>query len=159
MNLPVNARHAGLIPGLGTSPGEENDNPPQYSCLENPMDRGAWQAAVHGVAESQTQLKRLSMQPLIQGLHDLAPWSSFSTFPPKIHCVHTGYSLSELQKNHSYTLNFPISVNFPPRLGFTFSVSPVLLQNHPSQASSIVTSFAYLSPNPLTGSALFPDIS
>ena len=44
----------GLIPGLGRFPGEGNGNPLQYSCLENPMDRGAWQAAVHGVAKSQT---------------------------------------------------------------------------------------------------------
>ena len=40
----------GLIPGLGRSPGEGNGNPLQYSCLENPMDKGAWQATVHGVA-------------------------------------------------------------------------------------------------------------
>jgi len=39
----------GLIPGLGRSPGEGNGNPLQYSCLGNPMDRGAWQAIVHGV--------------------------------------------------------------------------------------------------------------
>ena len=42
----------GLIPGLGISPGEENGNPLFYSCLENPMDRGAWQAIVHRMAES-----------------------------------------------------------------------------------------------------------
>ena len=53
-------RHAGLIPGLGISPGEGNGNPLQYSCLENPMDRGAWQATVHRVAQSWTQLKQLS---------------------------------------------------------------------------------------------------
>ena len=44
------------IPGLGRSPGEGNGNPPQYSCLENPMDGGAWKATVHGVAKSQTRL-------------------------------------------------------------------------------------------------------
>ena len=44
------------IPGLGRSPGEGNGNPLQDSCLENPMDRGAWWATVHGVANSQTQL-------------------------------------------------------------------------------------------------------
>ena len=43
----------GLIPGSGRSPGEGNGKPCQYSCLENPMDRGAWWAAAHGVAESQ----------------------------------------------------------------------------------------------------------
>ena len=46
----------GLIPGSGRSPGEGNGNPLQYSCLENPMDRGAWWATVHGVAKSQTRL-------------------------------------------------------------------------------------------------------
>ena len=45
----------GSIPESGTSSGEVNDNPLQYSCLENPMDRGAWQATVHGVIKSQTQ--------------------------------------------------------------------------------------------------------
>ena len=44
----------GLILGLGRSPGEGNGNPLQYSCLENPMDRGAWWATVYGVAESDT---------------------------------------------------------------------------------------------------------
>ena len=48
-----NAGDLGSIPGLGRTPGEGHGNPPQYSCLENPMDRGAWQAAVHGVAKSQ----------------------------------------------------------------------------------------------------------
>ena len=46
----------GSIPGLGRSPGEGNGNPLQYSCLENPMDGGAWRATVHGVAKSQTWL-------------------------------------------------------------------------------------------------------
>ena len=45
-----NAGNVGSIPGLGRCPGEENGNPLQYSCLGNPMERGAWQATVHGVA-------------------------------------------------------------------------------------------------------------
>jgi len=50
-----NGRDPGLIPGLGRSPGDGNGNPLQYSCLEKPMDRGAWWTAVaHGVAESWT---------------------------------------------------------------------------------------------------------
>jgi len=57
-NPPTNAgdiRDMGSIPGLGRSPGEGNGNPLQYSCLENPMDRGAWQAIVHGATKSWTR--------------------------------------------------------------------------------------------------------
>ena len=56
-NPPSNAGDAGvsgLMSGLGRSPGEGNENPLQYSCLGNPMDRGAWWATVHGVSKSQT---------------------------------------------------------------------------------------------------------
>ena len=48
-NLPANAGDVSSIPGSGRFPGEENDNPLQYSCPGNPMDRGAWQATVPGV--------------------------------------------------------------------------------------------------------------
>ena len=61
-NLSASAgdiRDTGLIPGSGRSPREGNVYPLQYSCLENPMDRGAWQAKVLGAAQNQTQLKRL----------------------------------------------------------------------------------------------------
>ena len=61
-NSPANAgdlREAGLISGLGRSPGRGYSNPLQYFCLESPKDRGAWRATVHGVANSWTQLKRL----------------------------------------------------------------------------------------------------
>jgi len=54
------ARDTSSIPGSGRPPGERNGNPLQYSCLENPMDRGAWRATVHRVAKSQTRLKWLS---------------------------------------------------------------------------------------------------
>ena len=67
MGLPVssdskesfcNAGDLGLISGLGRSPSEGNGNPLQYSCLENPTERGAWQATVHGVPKSRTQQKQ-----------------------------------------------------------------------------------------------------
>ena len=64
-NLPANAgdvREAGSVPGWGRSPGGGNGNPLMYSCLENPIDRGAWLATVQSVINSQTQLKRLSTQ-------------------------------------------------------------------------------------------------
>ena len=52
-----NAGDPGSIPGLGRTPGEGNGNPLQYSCLENPMDRGAWWAPVHGISMSGTRLR------------------------------------------------------------------------------------------------------
>ena len=59
------AEDPSLIPGLGRSPGERNGNPLQYSCLENPMDRGAWWATVHGVAESDTA-EQLTLSLVVQ---------------------------------------------------------------------------------------------
>ena len=55
-SLPADAEDLESVPGLGRSPGGGNGNPFQYSCLENPMDRGAWWVTVHGVANSQIQL-------------------------------------------------------------------------------------------------------
>ena len=60
-----NAIDKGSIPGLGRSPGEGNGSPLQYSCLENPMDRGAWWATVHEVAK---RLKQTRMHKLVQPL-------------------------------------------------------------------------------------------
>ena len=55
-DLPANAGDVGSISGLGRSSGEGNGNPLQYSCLGNPMDRGVWQATVHGGLKSWTRL-------------------------------------------------------------------------------------------------------
>ena len=63
-NLPANAediKDEGSIPGLGRYPGEGHGNPLQYSCLENSMNRGAWWAIIHRVANNQTRLKRFSI--------------------------------------------------------------------------------------------------
>ena len=73
-NMPANAGgtgNGGSVPGSGRYPGEGNGNPLQYSCLENPMDRGAWWATVHGVSKSQT---RLSLCNEKEGIH--IPYSS-----------------------------------------------------------------------------------
>ena len=80
-NLPASAgdvRDTGLIPGLGRSPGGGHGNPLQYSCLENPMERGAWQATVHGVSKSQTQLKWLSVHRLVRQLSLSSSLSPFT---------------------------------------------------------------------------------
>ena len=83
-NLPANAgdiRNAGSILGLGRSPGEGHGNLLQYSCLENPMDRGAWQATIHRVAQSQTQLKQLSTYVRLNNI----PLYVYTTFSLSIH--------------------------------------------------------------------------
>ena len=67
-NPPANAGDtgdAGSIPELGQSPGEGNVSPLQYSCLENPMDRGAWRATVHGVAKKSVTSELLTVQAFI----------------------------------------------------------------------------------------------
>ena len=71
-NPPANAgdlRHLGLIPRLGRFPGGGHGNPLPYSCLENPMDRGAWRAMVHGVTKSGAQLKVLAQHGSGEALH------------------------------------------------------------------------------------------
>ena len=76
----------GSIPGLGRSPGGGHGNPLQYSCLENPIDRGAWWATVHGVAKSQMQLKQFSthvaqLKPGFIILNLTFPYSDCIYFP------------------------------------------------------------------------------
>ena len=77
-NLPANAgdiRDTGSVPGSGSSPGGGHGNPLHYSCLENRMDRGAWQALVHRVAKSWTWLKQLSTQTQDGSSHiTFVPW-------------------------------------------------------------------------------------
>ena len=92
-NLPASA---GSISRWGRSSGEGNGNPLQYSCLENPRDRGAWWATVHGVTKSQTQLKQLSTAqawPLGALLKLEADCCDCS---PKLRCI-LGYGLRRLR--------------------------------------------------------------
>ena len=83
-NLPAYIADVGSIPGLRRPPGEGNDNTPQYSCLENPMDRGAWQATVHGVIKSWIRLSSCSVvlvntsfQPIFT-FNDFNSWKVFT---------------------------------------------------------------------------------
>ena len=80
-NLSANAGELGLIPGLGRSPGEENGNPFQYVCLENPMDRGTWWATVHGVIKSWTQLSYWAHTHTYTHTHTHTKLQSF-LYPP-----------------------------------------------------------------------------
>ena len=89
-NPPANAgdeRDVGSIPESGRSPGEGHGNPLQYFCLENPMDRGAWWATVHGVTQSWTQLKRLSTVSVL-GIPDIQAYLTI-----EIRCYHSVESL------------------------------------------------------------------
>ena len=91
-----NAGDSGLIPELERSPGGGNVNPLQYSCLENPIDRGTWWATVQGVAKSRTQLKWLSTHTRWECLHHgdqheahiRAPQPQLLTLPDLVHLQH-----------------------------------------------------------------------
>ena len=88
-NLLANAGakgDVGLIPGFGRSPGGENGNPLQYSCLENPMDRGSWRDAVHGVAESDTTeaTEYAHAHQVLAAAWDLVPWPGIKPRPPAL---------------------------------------------------------------------------
>ena len=76
-----NAGDLGSIPGLGRSPGEGNGNPLQYSCLENPMDRGAWWATAHGVAKSRTRLSDFTSQVISTQVVRVSPCEKYCSKP------------------------------------------------------------------------------
>ena len=76
-NLPANAediKDASSIPGFRSFPGGGHDNPLKYSCLENPMDGGAWEATVHGVAKSRTRLSNFT-HSLTEIRHSAWAWA------------------------------------------------------------------------------------
>ena len=70
-----NAGDLGSISGSGRSPGEGNGNPLQYSCLENPMDGGAWKATVHGVAKSRTRMSDFTHSLKLHFISEMSVWS------------------------------------------------------------------------------------
>ena len=97
-NLPANAEYArglGSIPGSGRSPGERNGNPLQYSCPENPMDRGAWRTIVRGVAKNWTWLSDYTLFFLC------APYPVSLLLISKISMLH----LSQLINKYRYIIN------------------------------------------------------
>ena len=96
-------RNVGSIPGLGRSPEGGHGNPLQYSCRDNPMDRGAWQAMVHRVAKSQTKLKQLSTHT---GKPEKSSTVKFSLLP---------------WYNSAHSLSAPQTLNFSLAAGRTWS--------------------------------------
>ena len=98
-NLPSNSGNTAWIPGSGRSPGGGNGNPLPYSCLENPMDRGAWWAIVHVVTKSGTQLKWLSMHTShhfldYESMSPVLAGRFFTTEPPGKSRVHGPYNMN-----------------------------------------------------------------
>ena len=87
-NPPANVgdtRAAGSIPGWGKSPGVGNGNPLQYSCLENSLDGGAWQATVHGVARTWARPSTHAQRVPVSGGYsvDILPWCTWSCTAPQ----------------------------------------------------------------------------
>ena len=106
-NLPANAgdtRDVGSIPGLGRSPGGENNNPLQNSCLENSMDRGAWQTTVDGVAKSWTQLSTHTQQ--------LAPISNAVFLSHSTSLGNKSGGISDFLEYSYFHCHFKLSVSF-----------------------------------------------
>ena len=116
-NLPANAedtRDTGSIPGLGRSPGGGNGNPLQYSCLENPTDRGAWWATVCGVTNSRTQLSTHA-QPTWVVVHQTSSCHAVSNprFTSQEH--NQPVSLASLLMSRTHSEQDPDTLIFPSR--------------------------------------------
>jgi len=132
-NPPANvgdARDTGSIPGWGRSPGGGNGKPLQYSCLENPKDRGAWRVTLHGVAKTQTQLSSHPTQPA-----PVAP--AFSCQEQFLAARISGRPLTAPENQPDHILcNSPKSllhpslhllhIRLPPSLDFTLPPCPLL---------------------------------
>ena len=111
-----NAGDPGSIPGLRRSPGAGNGNPLQYSCLENPMDRGAWWTILHRVTKSQTQLKRFSTHAYTV-LQSSSVSQSCPTLCNPMDCNMPGFpvhhQLPELTQTHVHQVGDAIQPSHP----------------------------------------------
>ena len=103
-NLPAKAggaRHTGLISGSRRSPGGGNGTPLQYSCLENPIDKGAWQATVHGVVKSCTRLSNWACRHVL--IHLSTTSISWASLPLDVSCL-PAWGIGELGPHFSWFL-------------------------------------------------------
>ena len=143
-----NTRHSGSVPGSGRYPRRGNGNPLQYSCLENPMDRGAWQATVRGVAKSWTQLNvwaclntaqqsvmgSFLLPVMIFGTYMITNPSfkflsscRFQLFRRACIIVLIDFTYSDIPDNFFYNASFILRFNsYPPRAFFSALRSPGL---------------------------------
>ena len=102
-----NAGDQGSIPGLGRSPGEGHGNPLQYSCLENPMDRGAWRAIVHGVAKSRTPLSDFTFT--LRGQQRMRWWEAWCA---AVHGIAKSRTWLSDWTELNWTVTAPLGVSF-----------------------------------------------
>ena len=116
-NPATNARdtwNVGSVPGLGRSPGEENSNPSQHSCLENPADRGAWRATVPGVPKTQTQQANMYIVCIERNSHLSQPlWTDFD-WESSLTWLDSGalYLAAPGVQSFSFSLLFSLSLSF-----------------------------------------------
>ena len=125
-NLPVNARDIrdiGLIPGSGRSSGGGSGNPLQYSCLENPMDRGAWQAKVYRASKSQTRMKQLSTRMMFTFQDSPVAKDCGEPTSVRSHWIETVGSFLMAQGKNVYIINMAASLSNPENKGIAFTSS------------------------------------
>ena len=137
-NLPDNAgdiRDMGSIPGSGRSPGGGHRNPLQYSCLESPMDRGAWQFTIHGTAKSWTRLKWLSMH--------LPSWTYCLPGDPSLHHQTCTSLLQPPLLTSSTTCCFPVCNSKVPTAPPSFILLYMLCNKLP-HTECLRTTLAFL---------------
>ena len=129
-----NAGDLGSIPGSGRSPEEGNSNPLQYSCLENPMDGGAWWAAVHGVTKSRTRPSDFTFTLLIKTIQFNSVAQSCPTFCDPMNCSTPGLPVHPQLPEFTQTHIHQVSDAIQPSHSLSYPSPPA---PNPSQYQSL----------------------